>query len=510
MDGLYEQLRIAIHSVWRLRWLALGVAWGICLLGWLVVAMIPNSYEAKARVYVDTPENLPNAIGTTPNNRQDDLVRIRQNLVSTDNLEKVVRRTDLNSQVANDRDLAIQVAALRERIKITAQPDDVVEITATSAVSGFSNGQNARTAAAVVQTLIDSFVEQNIAGDRAEAGQTLGFLDEELKRREVDLRKAEQRRVDFETRFMGVLPGAGSVEQRMSAARMELANIDQQSIIAQSAASAARSQLAATPANVAGIGGEGAGATGQIASLEAQLGQLRARGWTDKYPDIVSIRQQIERLRPQAAAERRNGTPAAASNPVYLSMRSTLAEKEAQASALAARRNQLQGDLSRLTAMQSSEPEVVAEQARLNRDYEVLKTQYDKLLQDREQIRLRSDVGSHTDAMKFRIIQRPSIPPAPAKPNRPLFLTLILLASIGAGVGAAFAKSQLQTTFPTQNRLEQVTGMRVLGSISEFVSPERRAIRNQQLRWFAGAGGALAVAYAVLMVVEFYQRSSVA
>ena len=31
MDGLYEQARIALHQVWRRRWLALGVAWGLCL-----------------------------------------------------------------------------------------------------------------------------------------------------------------------------------------------------------------------------------------------------------------------------------------------------------------------------------------------------------------------------------------------------------------------------------------------------------------------------------------------
>ena len=41
MNSLYDEFRIAVHSVWNRRWLALGVAWGICLLGWLVIAMIP-------------------------------------------------------------------------------------------------------------------------------------------------------------------------------------------------------------------------------------------------------------------------------------------------------------------------------------------------------------------------------------------------------------------------------------------------------------------------------------
>ena len=50
MNGLYDEFRIAVHSVWNRRWLALAVAWGVCLLGWLVVAMIPNKYESKAQI----------------------------------------------------------------------------------------------------------------------------------------------------------------------------------------------------------------------------------------------------------------------------------------------------------------------------------------------------------------------------------------------------------------------------------------------------------------------------
>jgi hypothetical protein len=31
MDGLYEQVRIALHQIWNRRWLALAVAWAICV-----------------------------------------------------------------------------------------------------------------------------------------------------------------------------------------------------------------------------------------------------------------------------------------------------------------------------------------------------------------------------------------------------------------------------------------------------------------------------------------------
>ena len=161
-------------------------------------------------------------------------------------------------------------------------PENVFEISATAKVAGFSNAQNAKLAAAIVQNLIDLFVSDNLSGDRNEANQSLTFLDNEVHKREQELQQAEQRRADFEQRYLGVLPGEGSIEQRMSAARSELGNIDQQLIQAQTSMAALRSQLASTPPTIPGVGGESTGsAQSQLAGLEAQLGQYQARGWTE-------------------------------------------------------------------------------------------------------------------------------------------------------------------------------------------------------------------------------------
>jgi polysaccharide chain length determinant protein (PEP-CTERM system associated) len=508
MEGIYEQARIAVHQVWTRRWLALGAAWGMCLLGWLAVALIPNSYESKARVFVQMQSILPNQLGTTPQEQQTDLNRVKQTITSASNLEKVVRRTELNSLVASPRDLAVQVGKLREAIKVTAQQDNLFEITATASVSGFSNARNAKLSAAIVQNLLDLFVEENLAGDRADTGRTLAFLDEELKRREQGLQAAEQRRVEFEQRFLGLLPGEGSIGQRLSMARIELSNVEQQLMQAQSSLAALRGQLNSTPATLPGLDG-GGGATAQIAMLEGQLAQAAARGWTDSHPDVVSIRSQIARLRPLAARERSAGG-GGIPNPSYVSLRGMVAEREGQVQALQMRKSQIQADMDQLSSKQASEPGAAAEQARLNRDYEVLKRQYDKLLEDREQLRLRSDVQAKTDAIKFKVIDPPVQPNVPATPNRPLLLTLVLLVAVGGGVGAAFVAAQLQTTFPTQARLEKATGLPVLGAISEVLTPARRIESRKRLVWLGAGAGALAGGYVLLMAVEFWQRSTVA
>ena len=198
------------------------------------------------------------------------------------------------------------------------------------------------------------------------------------------------------------------------------------------------------------------------------------------------------------------------SNPSYVSLRALMGEREAQLAAATTRRNQLQSDLAQLSSRQSTEPGLAAEQTRLTRDYEVLKTQYDQLLANREQVRLRRDVQASTSPLNVNVVEPPSVPSVPAAPNRPIFLTLVLFVALGAGVGAAFVAGQLQTTFPTPQRLIQVTGLKVLGTISEVVTAAERARRRQRLLWLGGAGSALVASYAVLILIEFYQRSGVA
>ena len=82
MDGLYDQIRLALHQVWRRRWLAMAGPWGVCVLGWLVIALIPSSYEAKARLFVQMQSILPNQIGITPDERNNQLLRLKQTLTS--------------------------------------------------------------------------------------------------------------------------------------------------------------------------------------------------------------------------------------------------------------------------------------------------------------------------------------------------------------------------------------------------------------------------------------------
>ncbi len=518
MNSLYEEIRVALHDIWRRRWLALAVAAAIALLGWLVISGIPNRYESKASVYVQTQALLPDKVGITPGERQRAVESIRQTLLAADNLEKVVRGTDLGRDVTTPRQMADKIMGLRSNIEIVATQDNLFEISASSGSGGLSNAENAKLAQAIVQKVLDLFVEGNLAGGRVETTQTLRFLDAQLVAREQQLREAEAKRVAFEQKYLGILPGlgGGTVTQRMDSARSELAQVDSNLMSAQGALAALNGQMASTSPTVSTPGaylpGGGGGASARASALEAQIAEAQSRGWTESHPDMAALRSQLARARAAAASEGgpRMSAGTSAANPMYITLRSMQAEKQATVAALSARRAQLQAEMAQFATKQVEEPGVAAEQARLTRDYEVLKAQYDKLLADREDVRLRGSVQSETNTMQFRVIEPPLAPRAPVAPNRPLLLTLVLLAGLTAGAGVAFGLSQIKATYATAGRLERASGMPVIGSISEFLAGPDRENAKLKLRYFFGCSAALLAAWGLLLIVEFAQRSMVA
>jgi polysaccharide chain length determinant protein (PEP-CTERM system associated) len=503
MNGLYEEFRIAVHSVWQRRWIAMGIAWVICLVGWLAVAMIPNTYESQAKLFVQTKSILPENTGVNPAEQQKQIDTVQQTLTSAANLEKVVRGTDLGKGLVTPREIEGAVNGLRSAIKIKSEQSNLFEISATMTASGRSDGEAANLSRAVVQKLIDLFVEENLAGGRGETSDTLRFLNEQIAKRQKELEIAEQKRVKFETENLGMLPGIGSVSQRLEQGRVEINQIDSQLIAAQSALAAINGQIAGTPQTIAG---GTTGAVNPLAQAQGELAGMKARGLTDQHPDVQAIKNQIAALKAAGAgASTAYGVP----NPVYSSLVSMKAERQAAVSALQQRKASLQGEMNAMVAKQIQEPGVAAEQARIARDYEVLKAQYDKLLADREQVRLRGQVETQTDAVRFDLITPPSSPRTPIAPKRPLLLAAVLFAGIAGGIGGAFALGQLSASYPTSAKLEAASGLPVIGSISQMLTQAQRDERKRKLRIYIGSGGALVGVFLVLLIIEFIQRGSV-
>src|SRR5690349_19531318 len=107
VDDLIEQIR----GAWRFRWLALGLACVVAVVGWMTVFALPDVYEATARVFVDTRTALRPALQglAVEQDVNAQLNYVRQSLLKGPQLEAIARQTGVISDSIKDPRVAARI-----------------------------------------------------------------------------------------------------------------------------------------------------------------------------------------------------------------------------------------------------------------------------------------------------------------------------------------------------------------------------------------------------------------
>ena len=105
------------------------------------------------------------------------------------------------------------------------------------------------------------------------------------------------------------------------------------------------------------------------------------------------------------------------------------------------------------------------------------------------------------------IAARPRVSPQPVAPNRLALLGLAFVISIGAGLFASLATSQLIPIFHDARALRDISRRPILGMVSMLPSEALRRIKRRNRWLFAGGlGGLLASFSAVFAFVLLIGR----
>jgi len=491
---LADLLLTHLKAIWRYRWYAVVSAWLIASGGWTVIYLIPDRYQAWARVYVDTQSMLrPLLSGLAVQPNVDQMVSMMsRTLVSRANVEKVIRMTDLDVGLETPDDREKLVAHLSRELYVrSAGPGKLNTNLYTIAYSD----RNPDLAKRIVQSLLTIFMEGPTGDKRMDSDSARDFIDEQLKGYGEKLVAAEHAVTEFKRRHQGLMPGEGrGYYARLSDARIALRQATLALREAENSRDAIKRQLA----------GDKIGAYSEldarIRALEQKLDGLRLI-YTEQHPDIVAIVRIIAQLKEQKAAEDKMEKPpsAARQGPVYQQLTVALASAEANVAAMRARVTEYDFRYNELQAVADALPQIEAEHAQLTRDYEVIKSRYDKLLERRESAQISGDVEASNAVMGFRVIDPPRVPQTPSAPNRPRLMSLVLLAAVGGGLGIAFLLSQLRPTFGDERRLKEVSGMQVLGTIAMEWTDEQSRRRTRGLFAFVLSFLSLISAYAAIM-----------
>ncbi|MGC2415857.1 MAG: XrtA system polysaccharide chain length determinant [Stellaceae bacterium] len=505
---LYEQALSYARQLWRYKWLSIGLAWAICAVGWVVVALIPPKYESSARVYVNADQLLTPllhglAVDADPLRQVEFLQRT---LLSRPNLEQVVHLSDLD---LSDR-TKISESDREELLRRLAQEVSIKPQTA-NLISLSYRSSDPVVAKNVVQALLTVFAENSTGSNRKEMENATRFLDQQIQSYENQLRLAEQQTAKFHEKYIDLLPGLGGAESHLDAARSAVTKLKLDIADARSRQDSLQRELESVPkflsVDAAGpqviIAGKAIGPRAQLDEARGRLSELQLR-FTDQHPDVIALQRQIAVLEAAAAREATNPGSKQKSeiaNPVYNQVKVQLVEAQTTLASTERRLEQAEREQAALEKKARETPGVHAQAQDLDRDYAIKKKDFEELLQRREQMRIGEAADTTADKIQFRIIDPPQIPVIPAAPNQPLLLSGVFALAIAGAVAIPLLLLQFNRSFTTVTNLRTL-GLPVLGSVSWVAFPDgRRRVRIQVAALCAGAS-ILVVVYGVLLTIS--------
>lgn len=525
MQALIEKLLTELQGAWRFRRYALGTVWGVCLIGWPVVLAIPDTFQSQARVNVDTRTALRpllQGIAVDPD-VESQLNLVRQTLLGRANLELVARQVGLDVTARTPAQRDALLTDLTSRIEIALEPATVRDPRIPNTLYRITyRDENRDEALKVVDVLLNSFVEGTMGSDRSGTASAQRFLRAQLVSYGDRLAEAEAKLAEFKKQNVGLVPGdQGDYFSRLQNEMREINRIESALGVAASRRTELQRQLrgeipfvppaegtlAMRPANTNANPPQDTAS--RIQEAQARLDDMLLR-YTDKHPDVIATRETLQQLRERQAEEiaalKRGDLSAAAiagasSNPVYQTIQLQLNQTDVEMAALRGELTEHRRNEAGLRKLVDTVPEVEAKFARLTRDYDVTKTQYNGLLERLERARV-SGGAEESGVAKFNIVDPPSASFAPIFPNRPLLIVVVLILGLGLGGGLAYLLHMIKPVFGNSRSLAEITGLPVLGTVTRtWIERQQAEIRRGLLRYSA-VSALLLVLFAVTLFVQ--------
>lgn len=501
-----EQVLVQLHGIWIRRRYVIITAWLACPLGWYYVYNMPPVYQAEARVYFDTQTILEPLLRdmTVSVNSQQQVQALARTVLTRPNLVKVARQADMDRNAPTVSEFERTVDGLERDLKLNLGG---VGRFATNIYTLTYNNSDPQTALRVVQEMLNVFIESRLGTSRADQQSAERFLTAQIADYEKRLLEAERKRSDFRRNQMNMLSGGeASYYSRISSQETLLA----QTQLEVQELEIRREGLRRDLNNLTSMSQEGRQPVTQfddrINESKARLDDLLMR-FTENHPDVIESSRLVERLEQQRDDElallRQLGgsgdNSALMQSSLYENLMTAISEVEGQIASRELRLVSIQDSIVSLRSRMHLIPEIEAEYAALNRDYEINKANYESLLARREAAEMSRKVDATESEMQFRVIDPPRVPMKPSGPNRVLFFTAVLIFGVGAGVAMAFLRNIISPVLTNSLQLRNISNYPVFG----VVSHTNKSVIVRQVRlhfvYFVLLSGLLFSAYVALV-----------
>jgi succinoglycan biosynthesis transport protein ExoP len=490
---------------------------------------LPSLWTAKATVLVNRQE-IPEAfVKSTVNNDLDGrLLTLTHEILDAPRLTKIIQDNDLYPSMRRSRPMPDVVERMRRDIKVDVQDErERRGRESRSLVFTMSyTATNPAVAARVTNTLASLFSEENSRLREKQAVGASQFLEGQLGELRTRLAAQEQRITAYKEQHLGELPEQRELnvrtlerlQQQLSLAHennrraSERRQMITQSLndldLATALSSGGGSTLAPTIA-------PGESAAARVSILKSELTALQTT-YSDKYPDVIQVKEQIRLLERRVAEEEKKAAALAAApkpaapamsrptrdlrlavqNPYVLSLMQQLDQAAVEAKATADEITNVNRQIAVYQKRLEMTPKRDQELALITRDYETTRDMFRSLLAKRGEADIATELEQRQKGETFRVIEPASLPDRAAGPNRIRLLLVGLALALGAAGVAVVLAEQVDTSYRRVDEVRMTAGVPVLSTIPRIVTEADRFGAMRQRRLVMGA-----VACGLLLVV---------
>ncbi len=452
-----------------------------------VALILPPVYRSSASMLVE-PQQIPGDLAqtTVPVNPFEQIQIIEQRLMTRANLTALAERIGLYD-TQPDMSASAMVSDIRERIEFIGFTPDVTRAPDTpgATIIGVAfEAPSSDLASKGANELVNLILEENVRLRTSRAGDTLSFFDAEVARLEQAIAAQAERIAEFKTSNVDSLPD--SLEARRNRQILE-----QERLLALEREEAAlRNQRETVVWVYERTGRSGALETlspeeQELEGLRSQLIQQRTI-YAASSPQVRLIENRIAALeglvedqRAARATRGADGEPAPPSSSLDLE----LAPIDARLAFIAQDKASILATLAELETSVQATPSNEMVLAGLERELANLNTQYNSAAANLGQATVGERIEVLSKGERFSLIEQPTTPNSPARPNRVLIAGAGLIGGMFLGIGFLVAMEALNRAIRRPADMTARLGLQPFGTVP-FIRT-RAEIRRQRLATLA-------------------------
>lgn len=395
---------------------------------------LPPTYEASARLIVETPQ-IPDelAASTVRISASEEIEFIKQRLLTRTHLLEIERRFGVleNTSLTPADEVLEEMRDRTEIVSFESGGTSRRSIKPTLVTVTF-NARNGRIAANVVNELVTRIIDENVSLRTDTAEDTLDFFEQEVARLGEELDAKSKAISEFQRSNSDALPGDLPYRQgRLTLLQERITAADREK-------TALAEQKARLTTAFERTGG--AGPTPQQPQLSPEERQLLALNaklrqaltvFSESNPNVQNLRDQIELLKEQISTVKQE--PAATADSAELMLELQLSEIDSRIESLEAEILVTEERVAQLVDSVSRTPNVAVTLDALSRDYENVRLQYDNAVQSLARANMGERIELTSRGQRITLIEPATVPNAPSSPNRPV------VAAAGVGIGLMLA-----------------------------------------------------------------------